>query len=91
MEIRKIEPERCKDKGKEEEKTNQIVASELGPQLNSLPRRLRIQKLVILCCETLLTECFQSRKFTVAVGAARHDSGKALSEPYYSACLRNWE
>jgi len=40
-----------------------------------------VRKLIILCFETLLTKCFQSSEFTVAVGAARHDSGKVLSEP----------
>jgi hypothetical protein len=42
VEIRKIEPEQCKGKGKEEEKADPIVASELGPQLKSLPPRLRV-------------------------------------------------
>ena len=73
MEIRKIEPEHGERKGKEEEEADQIAPSELRPQLESLPPRLGMRKLVVPCRETLLAECLQSRKFTVAVGTVRHD------------------
>ena len=81
MEIRKIEPEHGERKGKEEEEADQIVPSGLGPQLESLPPPLGMRKLVVPHRETLLAERLQSRKFTVAVGAVRHDSDKVLSEP----------
>jgi hypothetical protein len=74
VKIREIESEPGKCNAKQKRKADEVISSEPEPQLKSLPPRLRVRNLVILCVETLATECFHSGEFAVAGRAARHGS-----------------
>jgi len=90
MEVRKIVPELCKSKAKEDEETNDIIPSELRPELKPLPTPPPMDDPITAGFKALLAESFKTGKLTVAMGAARHIPDEVLCE-CYSACVRNWE
>ncbi len=71
VKIREIESELGKCNAKQKRKADEVISSEPESQLKSLPPRFRVRNLVVLCVETLSTECFQSGEFAVAGRAAR--------------------